>query len=161
MPGRTTLKHTVVAALAASALGASPALAAVDRFEPPTSSLPGTTSPRQDLRGEHARDAAGAAGTAVRQDLRGEHARDAAGPAERQDLRGEHARDVARATEPPLPGGRPARPLPADPVPGSSSGGDDDIWVVLGIGLAATGLVAGGAAGAARRHRVRARRVAA
>ena len=109
MPARTTLQHTLVAALAAGTLAASPALAKpVDHVDPPTSSLAGTTSPRQDLRGEHAK-----------------------GP--------------ARA---------------AEAVHAAETGGDDGVWLVLGIGLAATG-IAGGAAGVARHHRVRARRVAA
>ena len=110
MPARTTLQHTLVAALAAGTLAASPALAKpVDHVDPPTSSLAGTTSPRQDLRGEHAK-----------------------GP--------------ARA---------------AEAVPAAETGSDDGVWLVLGIGLAAGGIVAGSAAGVARHHRVRARRVAA
>jgi hypothetical protein len=56
-----TLQSAVIAALVALALAATPALARPDRYESPTSSLAGTTQPRQDLRGEHARDAARAA----------------------------------------------------------------------------------------------------
>ena len=59
---RITLKHALVAAVAAGAVTASPALGKptdrIDRYGSPTSSLAGTTSPKQDLRGEHARDAA-------------------------------------------------------------------------------------------------------
>ena len=157
MPRRTTLQHTLAAALAAGIVAATPALAAptdrVDRFDSPTSSLAGTVSPRQDLRGELARDAARAAETiAPRQDLRGEHARDAARAAETQFMPGQ----PTWATHP-APVAKAAKPVPA-PVTGS---GDDDIWLVVGIGLAATGIVAAGAAGAGRRHRLRARRVAA
>ena len=129
MPRRTTLQHSLVAALATSALVASPALAEqtdrVNRYSSPTSSLAGTVSPQQDLRGEHARDA-------------------------------------ARAAEPQVEPRQPTRPIhpvsAAKPV--IETGNDDDIWLVLGIGLAATGVVAGSAAGAARHYRVRARRVA-
>ena len=55
-----TARHTVISLLAAAALlaGASAAGASSPRFESPTSSLAGTTTPRQDLRGEQARDAA-------------------------------------------------------------------------------------------------------
>ena len=134
MPRRITLQHTLAAALAASIVAASPALAKptdrVDRFDSPTSSLAGTTSPGQDLRGEHARDA-------------------------------------ARAAEMQVQPGQPTWPTdpvpvvkPAPAAPAAESGNDDDVWLVLGIGLAATGIVAG-AGGVARRYRVRARRVAA
>ena len=157
MTRRTTLQHTLAAALAASIVAATPALAAptdrVDRFDSPTSSLAGTISPRQDLRGEHARDAARAAEMIVpRQDLRGEHARDAARPAETQ-ITG-RAADLADPT--PSPWSRPRTPR-RRPRPEAG----DDVWLVLGIGLAATGIVAAGAAGAGRRYRLRARRVAA
>jgi hypothetical protein len=47
---------------------------------------------------------------------------------------------------------------PAEPSTGS--GGGDDTWLVLGLGLGGACLVAGGAAGIARHTRVRARRVA-
>jgi len=155
MPRRTTLQHTLVAALATSTLAASPALAkpadVVDRLDGPTSSLAGTTSPRQDLRGEQAKDAARAAGTT----------------SPRQDLRGEHAKDTARATGEQFAAGQPTRPVQSEPVamptkavPAPETGSDDGVWLVLGIGLAATG-IAGGAAGVARHYRIRARRVAA
>jgi hypothetical protein len=106
---RITLKHTLVVALAASTLAASTATARqVDRFASPTSSLAGTTE-KQDLRGEHAQDAARLAAQA--QIERGEHVRHAfflrrqaqpdAGKTvfvapPKQDLRGEHAQDAAR-----------------------------------------------------------------
>jgi hypothetical protein len=129
---RRTLQHTLVATLAAGALVASPAVARttdrVDRLDSPTSSLAGTTSP--------------------------------------QDLRGEHARDAARSAEPQVQPGPATWPMyptpsvkPAKAVPASQTEGDDDVWLLIGIGLAATGIVAGGAAGVTRRHRVRARRV--
>jgi hypothetical protein len=60
-----TLQSAIIAALVALALAATPALARpvdrADRYDSPTSSLAGTAQPRQDLRGEHARDAALAA----------------------------------------------------------------------------------------------------
>jgi hypothetical protein len=135
MSRRITLQHTLVAALAASIVAASPALAKptdrVDRFDSPTSSLAGTSSPGQDLRGEHARDA-------------------------------------ARAAEMEVQPGQPTWPTnpepvvkPAKAVPALETGTDHDVWLVVGVGLAATGIVGAGAAGAARRNRLRARRVAA
>jgi hypothetical protein len=60
-----TPRRTVISLLAAAALligattaSARPLYDAPDRADSPTSSLAGTTTPRQDLRGEHARDAA-------------------------------------------------------------------------------------------------------
>ena len=126
------ITHILVATVATSALAASTATAQptdrVDRFDSPTSSLAGTID-HQDLRGEHAQDAARLAAEAqiargeqtrhafflrrqkpaatatVKQDLRGEHAQDAARlAAVPQDLRGEHARDAARLAEIPSRG---------------------------------------------------------
>jgi hypothetical protein len=56
-----TPRRTVISLLAAAALliGATSA-SARPLYDAPTSSLAGTTTPRQDLRGEHARDAANA-----------------------------------------------------------------------------------------------------
>jgi hypothetical protein len=56
-----TARRTVISLLAAAALlmGATTANAR-PLDDAPTSSLAGTTTPRQDLRGEHARDAANA-----------------------------------------------------------------------------------------------------
>jgi hypothetical protein len=56
-----TPRRTVISLLAAAALliGATTA-SARPLYDAPTSSLAGTTTPRQDLRGEHARDAANA-----------------------------------------------------------------------------------------------------
>ena len=131
MPRRTILQHTLVAALAVSALAASPALGRpIDPAHPydsRTSSLAGTASePRQDLRGEGAKGA------------------------------GPPAFQPGQPTWPinPEPVSKPAAPAPA-----TDGGGDGSVWLVLGIGLAATG-VAAGTAGVARRSRVRARRVA-
>lgn len=134
MSRRTTLQHTLVAALAAGTVAASPALAKpvddVDRVDSPTSSLAGTSSPRQDLRGEHAKDA-------------------------------------ARGADEQLAPGQPTWPLqpepvavPAKAVAAPETGSDDDVWLVLGIGLAGAGILAGGAAGVTRHYRLRARRVA-
>jgi LPXTG-motif cell wall-anchored protein len=121
---RRTLQHTLVATLAAGVLVAPPALAS----DGPTSSLAQTT-PSQDLRGEHARDAARGAEPQVR---------------------------PAPQTWPmyPTPSAKPAKAVPAP-----QTGGEDDVWLLIGIGLAATGIVAGSAAGVTRRHRLRARRV--
>jgi hypothetical protein len=62
----------------------------------------------------------------------------------------------------------PTHPAPAPklvvepaPVVPASGGGSDDVWLIVGVGLATAGIVAGSAVGASRRHRVRARRVAA
>jgi hypothetical protein len=126
MPRRTTLQHTLVAALAATALAASPAVARpldrIDRFESPT------PTPHQDLRGEFPKDP---------------------GPPEVQP---------GQPTWPidPKPLVRPVKAAPA-----ADGGGVDSAWIVLGIGIAATGVVAGSVAGVTRRQRVRARRVAA
>jgi hypothetical protein len=49
---------------------------------------------------------------------------------------------------------------PAPSVPVDDGGSDDGAWLLLGGGLAAAGILAGGVAGRARRQRVRARRVA-
>ena len=56
-----TPRRTVISLLAATALliGATTA-SARPLYDAPTSSLAGTTTPQQDLRGEHARDAANA-----------------------------------------------------------------------------------------------------
>ncbi len=50
---------------------------------------------------------------------------------------------------------------PASAVPADDGGSDESVWLLLGGGFAAAGMVAGSAAGIARRQRVRARRVAA
>jgi hypothetical protein len=129
---RITLKHALVAALAASTLAASPALAKPTdsiRYEGRTSSLAGTTTPKQDLRGEYARDAARAAETNT-------------------------PFQVGQPTWPvePAPAAKPVKAVKSAP-PLKDDGGDNDVWLVLGIGLAATGIVAGSAAGVARRTR--------
>jgi hypothetical protein len=132
MSRRITLKHALVTALAASTLAASPALARptdrVDRYESPTSSLAGTITPKQDLRGEHARDAARAAETNT-------------------------PFQVGQPTWPIHPA--PAVPVvkAVEPAPAPKPDGDNDLWLVLGIGLAASGVIAGSAAGVARRTR--------
>jgi hypothetical protein len=134
MSHRITLKHALVAALAAGTLTASPALGKptdrIDRYASPTSSLAGTTSPKQDLRGEYARDAARAAET-------------------------ETQFQVGQPTWPvhPAPAAKPVKAVRSAPSPNHDGGGSDDVWLVLGIGLAASGIVAGSAAGVARRTR--------
>lgn len=138
---------TLIAAVAATALTASPALARpVDdgtyaRAKGPTSSLAGTVSPSQDLRGERAKDTT-AIVAAPHQDLRGERARDAVA-----------AGDATFARDPwPTPGARSIHPYePAATTASRPTGdGDDDVWLILGLAAAAT---AAGAAGLVRRHR--------
>jgi hypothetical protein len=144
MKRRNTLQYTLTAAVVAGALAVSPAFAVpIDRVDRLDSVAP-VTSPHQDLRGEHAQDAA-------RQQ------------AERQDLRGEHAKDAAR-TAPLVNPGPPTWPTNPQPIRSAelpAGDGDDSIWLVLGIGLAGAGIGAAGAAGLARHSRVRARRVTA
>jgi hypothetical protein len=172
---RSTLKSTLVVALAASALAASTATAPasagltpshpsphVDRYASPTSSLAGTTE-KQDLRGEHAQDAARLAAQA--QIDRGEQVRKAffLRRQSQQDLRGEHAQDAARFN------GQTAKPPvywsytyeapkpPAHPVsaPATKPSDDIDVWLILAIALGAAGLLAGTALLVTRRSRVR------
>jgi hypothetical protein len=124
MSRSTTLQRTIVAALAVGAVATSPAVA--DRLDSPTSSLAGTTSPGQDLRGEHARDAARAAATPVR---------------------------------PAYPRYAPPMIEPAQVARAAETGSTDHGWLLIGVGLAATAVGAGAAAGVTC-SRVRARRVA-
>jgi hypothetical protein len=57
----STTRSTFIALLAAAALLVGAATASArPLYDAPTSSLAGTTTPQQDLRGEHARDAANA-----------------------------------------------------------------------------------------------------
>jgi hypothetical protein len=154
MPRRTILQTSLAAALAASALAASPALAepfdpSNGRFDNWTPDQPTTTrtwSPGDDLRPYHLRKESSKAFTI-------------------KDGRSPDTRDAAKdaAIQP----GQPTWPVnpkvltPPRPE-GSTRGGstdNDDIWLVVGLGLAGAAL-AGGAAGAARYSRVRARRVA-
>jgi hypothetical protein len=51
-------------------------------------------------------------------------------------------------------------PKPASAVPADDGSGDDSVWLLLGAGFVTAGIVGGSAAGIARRHRIRARRVA-
>jgi hypothetical protein len=100
----------------------------------------------------------------------------AASPALGDDhARDTHAREAGGATEdafpyretPGIQRGQPTWPAnpqplprPASAVPADDGGSDDSVWLVLGGGLVAAGIAGGTAAGMARRHRVRARRVA-
>lgn len=146
MPRRTILHTALAAALAASALAATPALA--EPFDPSTSrsDSPSRTSSLTDQVPFHLR---GASEAFTIKDGRSPDTRDAAKDA---------------AVQP----GQPTWPLhpkvltPPRTDDGSVRGGstdNDDIWLVVGLGLAGAAL-AGGAAGAARYTRVRARRVA-
>jgi hypothetical protein len=171
------ITYTLVAVVAASALAASTAAAqSADRYASPTSSLAGTTE-KQDLRGEHAQDAARLAAKA--QIARGEQTRHAfflrrrpqgeqalVAATVKQDLRGEHAQDAARGIE---PGTVPAKPpvywsydyQAAKPSPHTVSApapkptDDNDLWLILAIALGATGIVAGSAFAVSHRSRVR------
>ena len=134
-----TIPRSVLgAAIAASLLLASPAMAKpVDsdhRSEAPTSSLAGTATPKQDLRGEHARDAAQAAADAPKQDLRGEHARDASRP-------------------PVTPAAPPAASAPKTLAAADENGSRPDTWLLVAIGLAGAVVVAAGTSGIARARR--------
>jgi hypothetical protein len=136
---------TLVAALVAAVIAVTPAYAGtidrVDRYDSPTSSLAGTVS-HQDLRGEHAQDAARLA--AVKQDLRGEHARDA-------------ARHITHAPpKPPVYWSYAYQAPTPKPAPIAATDPDDGTpWGVIG-GIAAACLLIGGLAAKGTRRRVRA-----
>jgi hypothetical protein len=140
MSRRTTLKYTLAAVAAGTVVAASPAVAkpvdpatSVDRVD---RFGPVTPPPYQDLRGEQAKEAARNA-------------------EQEKFLPGQPTWPTK-----PAPVAKPAvEPAPA--VPASDGGGVDDVWLIVGAGLAAVGIVGGSAAGVARRSRVRARRVAA
>ena len=138
----TTIKHALAVALGASALAASPALGRpVDRVDP----------------------AAGTVfGSVAYDDWRGEQARDGAPAAPSQDFRDFDARHAPTVTEHPRGPGHPSQvtPKPAPIVSATKpDDGDDDVWLILGVALAATGVAAGSGAVVARRYRLRARRV--
>jgi LPXTG-motif cell wall-anchored protein len=166
---RSSLRSLLVATFAASALITSTASARptdrVDRFASPTSSLAGTSESnldaKQDLRGEHAQDAARLAAQA--QVDRGQQTRKAYFLRRQptQDLRGEYARDAARGiqtTDAPIWSYTYQAPKPSPkPVAVSaprSTGDSDDIWLVLGIALGASAIVGGTALVFTRRSRV-------
>jgi hypothetical protein len=141
---RSTLKYALTAVLATGAIATSPALAMpidepINRGDSPTGSLAGTTEKnlkKQDLRGELAKDRYFQAATP----------------------------DKVQPGQPVFPSYVPALPKPK-PVPASApvtdDGDDVGIWLLVLSGLAGAGLTGGGAAGIARRSRLRARRVAA
>jgi LPXTG-motif cell wall-anchored protein len=124
-----TVQQVVAAGLATTVLAAAPALARsadrVDRFDSPTSSLAGTVSPHQDLRGEQALEAARLAVT-------------------RANVYVPPASVTPPASvEHPVPT-RPTRKAPWKVVSAPKTGGNDDsIWLILGVGLGAAGLAAG------------------
>ena len=181
MKRRTTLKYTLTAALAASVLAASPALAEPmdepsNRADSPTGSLAGTTSYTpgsetpvgQDLRNEFSKDAAVQAAKAEKL-MPGQPASET--PVG-QDLRNEFSKDAAvqAAKAEKLMPGQPVFPTYHEPLPPrtvnvSAPAGTDDsdvgIWLLLLSGLAGAGIAGGGAAGLARHSRLRARRVTA
>jgi hypothetical protein len=142
---RSTSRSLLAAGIAASLLASAPALARTadegGGAAVRTSSLAGTVSPSQDLRGEHARDAARAITHAP-----------PAGPS--QDLRGEHARDAARLTPMPvtLPPDAQAQPAKALPATTNDDGGRATTWLIVLVGLAGAAITAGGTAGV-RSHR--------
>jgi lipoprotein-anchoring transpeptidase ErfK/SrfK len=136
MSRRTTLKYTLAAVAAGTVVAASPAVAKPIDTDRADRFGPVTPPPYQDLRGEQAKEAARNA-------------------EKEKFLPGQPTWPTK-----PAPVAKPAvKPAPA--VPASDGGGVDDVWLIVGAGLAAAGIVGGSAAGAARRYRVRARRVAA
>jgi hypothetical protein len=161
-----TVQQVVAAGLATSVLAAAPALARpadrIDRFDSPTSSLAGTVTPHQDLRGEQAQEAARRAATTADVYVPPASSTAVTPPATyasptavtpHQDLRGEHARDAGRRVEHPVPT-RPTRKAPWKVVSAPKSGGEDDgIWLILGVGLGAAGLAAGSTVAVTRRAR--------
>jgi hypothetical protein len=142
---RSTSRSLLAAGIAASLLASAPALARTadegGGAAVRTSSLAGTVSPSQDLRGEHAPNAARAITHAP-----------PAGPS--QDLRGEHARDAARLTPMPvtLPPDAQAQPAKALPATTNDDGGRATTWLIVLVGLAGAAIAAGGTAGV-RSHR--------
>jgi hypothetical protein len=107
---------------------------------------------------------AAAASPAVADD----HARDAhARATDRIDRFGPVVPDTTWGTPAPkIQPGQPTWPVdpqplskPASAVPADDGGSGDSVWLLLGAGFVTAGIVGGTAAGVARRHRVRARRV--
>jgi hypothetical protein len=141
----TTIKHALAVALGASALAASPALAGpVDRVDPAAGTVFGSIG--VDRQVDRVDPAAGAVfGSIAYDEWRGERARDAAPPAERPRGPG-HPSQVTPKPAPIVPAARP-------------DAGDDEVWLILGIALAGTGVAVGSGAVVARRSRLRARRV--
>ena len=146
MPRRTYLrKRALIAALAASALVAGPALA--DPVDPSVfkSDSPSTRtwSPGDNLPAYPTPEASK--------------------PYKIKDGRSPDTLDAAKGAA--IQPGQPTWPVnpqvltpPREPAAPSASSDDDGIWLIVGIGLA--GLALAGGAGAARYTRVRARRVA-
>lgn len=146
---RLMLQNALIAALAASVLAAPPALAKPVHGPADRSDSPAATSPRTWSSGDN---------------LPAYPTPKTATPYTIEDGRSADARNAAKdaAIQP----GQPMWPVNprtlTPPTEASTRGGstdNDDIWVVLGAGLAVTAL-AGGAAGAARHSRLRARRMA-
>jgi hypothetical protein len=128
---RITLKKCLAAAAAATVLAVPPAFAQPASQGVRTSSLAGTVSPHQDLRGERAKDIA-------------------ASPARRAVERSE----ARFSSDPwPTPSARSIHPYaPAASSPATAPDDGIEAWLAVTLGLAALG-AAGGAAGIAhRRH---------
>jgi len=124
---RITVKKCLAAAAAATVLAVPPAFAKPTGEGVRTSSLAGTVTPHQDLRGERAKDAAGA-------------------PARRVVERSE----ASFSRDPwPTPGARAIHPYA--PAATTSPDGGAEPWLIVALGLAAVGAV-GGAAGLAHRR---------
>ena len=143
---RLMLQNALIAALAASVLAHTPALAKpMPPSDSPAATSPRTWSPRDNL---PAYPTPKTATPYTIEDGRSADARDAGKDAAIQPGQPTWPTNP-RALTPPRPGGS---------VRGGTTD-NDDIWVVLGVALSATAL-AGGAAGAARHSRLRARRMA-
>ncbi len=135
---RITLKKCLAAAAAATVLAVPPAFAKpVDTDAVRTSSLAGTVTPSQDLRGERAKDPVATASSA----------------AEVRALRDVQRSESSFALDPwPTPGARAIHPY-APAAATSASSGDDgpEAWLIVALAIAAVGAAAG-AAGIAHRR---------
>ena len=133
---RSTSRHLLAAAIAASLLASTPALARPADEGVPPRAIPHAPPVKQDLRGEHARDAARAIPIPL---------------APLQDLRGELARDAARPAPVPVTPAAGTQAQPAKSLPATDDG-RNRTWLIVLVGLAGAAIAAGGTAGV-RSHR--------
>lgn len=134
---RITLKKCLAAAVAATVLAVPPAFAKpVDTDTVRTSSLAGTVSPSQDLRGERAKDPVATTASA----------------AEVRALRDVQRSERSFALDPwPTPGARAIHPYAPAATTSASSGDGPEAWLIVALAIAAVGAAAG-AAGIAHRR---------